>query len=328
MSLPLNYLFQEVTLESVATRTRVAVELALRPYRDVPEVVWGRFLDRAYWGVFHDETIYLAAHLGAREAAETALHELRHAEQSRSPAWGRATMKERETDAEAWAREALVPLKRSILPSLGPDELERLVCARSSEPSYATELEAAFADLREWRRSPVSFQTSHSRPPRAERFRGAAPRWECYRASWGQNAVDLETGTFRGVASVFGSVVDAFPPTIVEPGAFTRTLQNDASRVRILYQHQVDEPIGRPLSMTETDLGLEVVGKISMTEKGKECLQLMSDGVLNELSIGFDPVRWWNDGDGVRHLTEVRLWEFSPVTFAADRNARVTEVHA
>jgi uncharacterized protein len=91
-------------------------------------------------------------------------------------------------------------------------------------------------------------------------------------------------------------------------------------------------PIGKPLEMRETDLGLEVVAKISPTERGQECLTLMRDGVIDELSIGFDPVVAEDvqqaDGSMVRHLKEVRLWEISLVTFAADTLAKVTEVSA
>jgi HK97 family phage prohead protease len=155
---------------------------------------------------------------------------------------------------------------------------------------------------------------------------------EQFRVGFTLTDASLETGTFKGVASVFGSPVDTWTPTVVDRGAFTKTLVNDAKRVRVLYQHDPYEPIGKPIEMRETDLGLEVLAKISPTDRGRDCLTLMRDGVIDELSIGFDPVRAEDvqqaDGSMVRHLTEIRLWEFSPVTFAADPNARINAVHA
>jgi len=155
---------------------------------------------------------------------------------------------------------------------------------------------------------------------------------EQFRARFQVTDTNLETGSFRGFASVFGSPVDAWMPTIVDKGAFAKTLQADAQRVKILWQHDSACPIGIPVSMQETDLGLEVVGKISMTDQGREALTLMRDGVVDGLSIGFDPVVYDSvkqaDGSEVRHLKEVKLWEFSVVTFPADSNARISAVHS
>ena len=103
---------------------------------------------------------------------------------------------------------------------------------------------------------------------------------------------NLDQGTFKGMASVFGSMVDSWMPTIIEPGAFTKTLQEQGKRVKILWQHNMWDPIGIPTLLQETDLGLQIEGKVSQTEHGKDCLTLMRDGVVDELSIGFDPIKW------------------------------------
>jgi len=51
----------------------------------------------------------------------------------------------------------------------------------------------------------------------------------------------------------------------------------------------------------------------------------MKDGVINEMSIGYDAVK---EGfkDGIRHLKEVKLWDVSPVTFAANPEAVILSV--
>jgi len=121
---------------------------------------------------------------------------------------------------------------------------------------------------------------------------------------------DLEDGSFRGMASVFNTMIDTFVPTIIDPGAFKNTLQNHDRNVVILWQHDDTNPIGTPTEMWETKHGLEIVGKISSTQQGKDALTLMRDGVVTEMSIGFDPVSFRFEEEGkdkalVRHVDEV-----------------------
>ena len=84
--------------------------------------------------------------------------------------------------------------------------------------------------------------------------------------------------------------------------------------------------------MVETERGLAVTTKVSDTQ-GPRGAPVDRDGVVDELSIGFDPVKWEmveNEETKVteRHIRELRLWEFSPVTFAANSDARITTVHS
>jgi HK97 family phage prohead protease len=144
---------------------------------------------------------------------------------------------------------------------------------------------------------------------------------------------NLEEGTFKGMASVFGSIVQSWMPTIIDSGAFTKTLQENFNRIKLLWQHDSYEPIGIPTSLQENQFGLELEGKISKVRRGEECLTLMRDGVITELSIGFDPIKWEMEQkeegkETIRHVKELRLWEISPVTFAADPMAQITAVHS
>lgn len=143
---------------------------------------------------------------------------------------------------------------------------------------------------------------------------------------------DAEAGTFKGMASVFGNLINAYVPTRISPGAFTKTLQENARRIRILYQHNDHMPIGKPTVLKETPDGLYFEAKISQTTIGKDCIILMRDGVIDETSIGFDPIKTEmvvEDGLGpVRHIKELRLWEISPVTFAADDKAKIHSIHS
>lgn len=137
---------------------------------------------------------------------------------------------------------------------------------------------------------------------------------------------DDESGEFSGYAAVFGNEDSGHD--VIQKGAFTKTLAEDFDRIKILSQHETyDLPIGRPLELREDDKGLYIRGKISSTQKGRDILTLMRDGVLNELSIGYDAVVCeWDADAGVRYLKEIKLWEVSIVTWAMNDQAKIDEV--
>jgi hypothetical protein len=134
---------------------------------------------------------------------------------------------------------------------------------------------------------------------------------------------------FRGMASAFGKPVDVFPPTTIERGAFTKTLRERGSKVVMLWSHDPSRPIGKPISLTETVDGLEVVFRLSDTRDAREVATLIRDGVVTGLSIGFDPISWRmtppaTPGEfATRILTEVRLMEVSVCAFPAQDAARL-----
>ena len=138
-------------------------------------------------------------------------------------------------------------------------------------------------------------------------------------------AVDEETGVFEGYASTFAGAPDSYGD-VVDKGAFTKTITDGRRRIKILWNHDVSEPIGKPILLTEDEHGLFVKGKLSLgVQRAREVLSLMKDGVINEMSIGYDTIIEEVVGK-VRHLKEVRLWDVSPVTYAANPEAVVTDV--
>ena len=145
-------------------------------------------------------------------------------------------------------------------------------------------------------------------------------------------AVKFETkaigdDVFEGYASFFNNI-DAYDD-IIEKGAFRKTISENRSRIKVLWQHDANEPIGLPIDMTEDDNGLYVKAKISMTDTGKKAMTLIKDGVITEMSIGYDVVKDDYKMLGtkrVRLLKEVKLWEFSPVTFAANEKAKIMKM--
>jgi len=138
--------------------------------------------------------------------------------------------------------------------------------------------------------------------------------------------IDAE-GSFCGYASLFGSV--DLGKDIVERGAFAKSLrQRGAGGVRMLFQHDPNLPIGAWDEIREDDRGLFVKGHLAMgAKKAIEVRELMREGALDGLSIGFRTVRARTEaGTGVRRILEADLWEISVVTFPMLAGARVAEI--
>ena len=135
-----------------------------------------------------------------------------------------------------------------------------------------------------------------------------------------------DEGEFSGYAAVFGNVDSG--GDVIEKGAFAKTIVEDFSRIKILSQHNSYElPIGKPLELREDEKGLYIRGKISDTQAGRDIRTLLKDGVLAELSIGYDAVSFDYDSDtGIRTLKEIKLWEVAIVTWAMNDQAQIDGV--
>ena len=137
-------------------------------------------------------------------------------------------------------------------------------------------------------------------------------------------------GVFSGYASIFGNEDQG--NDIVQKGAFTKSLtQRPAPKVKMLFQHKTDEPIGVFEKIYEDQKGLYVQGRLAMkTQKGKETYELLKMGALDGMSIGFkaDPQKQgYNENKrGIRTLKEVDLMEISLVTFPMNEQAMVQSV--
>jgi HK97 family phage prohead protease len=135
---------------------------------------------------------------------------------------------------------------------------------------------------------------------------------------------DPDEGTFEGFAAAYGN--EDAQGDIIEYGAFAKTVREGSDRVRVYWQHDLTEPIGVPVVMAETPQGLFVKGKVSLTQRGRDALTLMRDGVVSELSIGAQVVKSHMADGGIRKLTELRLFDISLVSLAANPQAVITAV--
>jgi len=116
---------------------------------------------------------------------------------------------------------------------------------------------------------------------------------------------------------------------VVMPGAFRESLKGRrASAIKLLFQHDPNEPIGVWLEIREDARGLWVKGRLMQdVSRAREILSLMRAGALDGLSIGFRTVTGRTDPKtGVRRLHKIDLWEISIVTFPMLPEARVDAV--
>lgn len=133
-------------------------------------------------------------------------------------------------------------------------------------------------------------------------------------------------GTFEGYASLFGHA--DLGGDIVAPGAFADSLAaRGVAGIRMLWQHDPDMPIGRWLELREDETGLFVRGKLTEgVARAREVRDLMRDGAVDGLSIGYRTVAARKDAAGGRRLIKVDLWEISVVTFPMLPDARIRAV--
>lgn len=138
---------------------------------------------------------------------------------------------------------------------------------------------------------------------------------------------DDEYFYFEGHAAVFNNI-DRGGDRII-PGAFRETLSSGNS-VKILWQHNMSEPLGVPVEMREDSKGLFVRGKMPKEDalvKGRVIPQ-MKIGSVNTLSIGYGVLEYntekTEDEGTIWNLTKLELYEFSPVSIPMNPEATIT----
>jgi HK97 family phage major capsid protein/HK97 family phage prohead protease len=130
-----------------------------------------------------------------------------------------------------------------------------------------------------------------------------------------------QEGIISGYASVF-NLIDEHND-IINKGAFNNLLDN---KVKLLWQHKSEEPIGVIEQLTEDDYGLFFKARLLLeVPTAKAAYSLIKNQAISGVSIGFKPTKFSYKGD-VRIIEKLDLWEISIVTFPANEQARVTEI--
>ena len=134
---------------------------------------------------------------------------------------------------------------------------------------------------------------------------------------------DEKSGIVKGYGSVFGNIDS--DGDIINKGAYTKTISENGNRVKYLYQHDMDKPLGKMLNLYEDEKGLVFEAQIPKTTLGKDVMELMKAGVITENSVGILPIKK-EMVEGNRHINEVKLYEISAVTLAANDQATMLDV--
>jgi HK97 family phage prohead protease len=134
---------------------------------------------------------------------------------------------------------------------------------------------------------------------------------------------DANARTFEGYGSIFGNVDHA--GDVVQAGAFKQSLAAHRAAGTwppMFFNHNPSQVPGKWIDLREDARGLWVKGQLSNTPLGSEMRELLRDGSISGLSIGYKVT----DSDYDKHnnhvLKAIDLWEISIVSLPANPVAR------
>lgn len=135
--------------------------------------------------------------------------------------------------------------------------------------------------------------------------------------------VNPEKRAIIGHAAVFDTITDlGWFKERVAKGAFAESIKQDD--IRALFNHDPNIVLGRnkagTLRLYEDDKGLAVEIDLPDTQWARDLRVSMERGDINQMSFGFEVIdASWDtvNGEEVRTLKRVKLWDVSPVTFPA-----------
>ena len=141
--------------------------------------------------------------------------------------------------------------------------------------------------------------------------------------------IDQDRRTFEGYAAVFGNIDEGGDR--IKQGAFKKTLSERFPKkmIKTLWLHC--DPLGMPLEFKEDDHGLFFRSSVSQTTLGNDSLELMRDGVVNQMSFGYDIIKaetTVEDKEEILELIELKLFEISPVLWPMNEQTAITAVKA
>jgi HK97 family phage prohead protease len=142
-----------------------------------------------------------------------------------------------------------------------------------------------------------------------------------------QASINEDQGVIEGHASVFGNVDQGLD--IVERGSFAKTLKENNGKVPILGNHVWTNQIGWGLEAKEDSKGLFVKGQfdIENNPEARKHFSLIKMGLKigarPGFSFGYRTIKQEPDADNprIRRLKELKLLEWSPVTFPMNLEA-------
>jgi len=142
-----------------------------------------------------------------------------------------------------------------------------------------------------------------------------------------RSKITIEGRTVCGYAAVFNNI--DYAGDLIKKGAFTRSIADNGpdgtNRIVFLLQHDKNQILGKPTVLKEDNTGLYFEAPIVPTTYGNDALELLKAGVLDGVSIGYTPLKQVATAK-YNEVRDVKLLEFSAVTFPCNDLARVTDL--
>ena len=139
---------------------------------------------------------------------------------------------------------------------------------------------------------------------------------------------DDDKRTVKGYASVFSNVDSDMD--VIFKGSFNKTIKERGpegkDRVKLVAQHDMSRPVAVIEVLKEDAHGLYMEAKFGTHRDGEDYYRMAKEGIINEFSVGFVPVQKAANTKGGYDITEIKLYEVSMVTVAANDEAIVTGV--
>lgn len=137
--------------------------------------------------------------------------------------------------------------------------------------------------------------------------------------------IDGRQGIVTGYFACFDTIDS--DGDIIKKGAFVKTIQewgpgSARPRIKHLQNHDANKPLGKILVLKEDDYGLYYESQVGTHELGEDFIKMIDSGLITEHSIGYRTMKYnqlkpwseWKEGDAMRELTELKLWEGSSLT--------------
>lgn len=150
--------------------------------------------------------------------------------------------------------------------------------------------------------------------------------------------IDGKKGIVTGYFADFDSIDS--DGDIIKKGAFARTITAmgptaPKPRIKHLQNHNPYQPLGVLQTLKEDTKGLYYESQIGPHILGQDFLKMAEAGLITEHSIGYRTIKYnqlqpwedWKEGEAMRELTELKLYEGSSLTaWGANPNTPLTGV--
>ena len=152
--------------------------------------------------------------------------------------------------------------------------------------------------------------------------------------------VDGKKGIVTGYFANFNTIDS--DGDIIKKGAFVKTISEYGPtarkpRIKHLLNHDPSQPLGRLTELKEDNYGLYYESQLGTHNLGVDFVKMVESDLISEHSIGYrtqkfeqlKPWSEWKEGDAMRELTELKLYEGSSLTaWGANPNTPLTGLKA